>query len=97
MKSAVKPTPVVKAEVKVDPKKEWVEIKEPVAEKPAPAAVVVEDDEEAQLLAQLAAARAKKLAATIVIKPKPAPVADVDVKDMSDDEFFKLYPKAQKA
>jgi hypothetical protein len=60
-------------------------------EAPAPAA---EEDEEAKLLAQLAAARAKKTVAKPVEAPKK--VAEVDLKGMSDEQFFAMYPNAQK-
>lgn len=64
----------------------------PAAEEVAPSKDAG-DDEEAQLLAALAAARAKKA--------KPAPVAvaastEEDLKGMSDDEFFKMYPGKSK-
>jgi hypothetical protein len=81
--AAPAPKPVVKAEVKVQ------RVVEPEAVEPQTRVI---DDEEAQLLAQLAAARAKKAKiAQVVMKAEPTPeVPEVPGEDLSDDEFLKI-------
>jgi len=97
--SAVAPVkatkPVVKEEVKPEPEFGGsLKTAAGVADLAKDMAEAAPDDEEVQLLAALAAARAKKAKATA---PKVEPVvsgptSEEDLKGMPDDEFFKLYP-----
>jgi hypothetical protein len=73
---------------RIEPKPQAV-IEEAVAPGKLEATV---DDEEAQLLAALAAARAKKSKPAIKVAAPTGPTTEEDLKGMSEDDFFALYP-----
>jgi hypothetical protein len=93
--SAVTPVKTANQVVKVKQEENvatFVRVEVPAETVQPVAADATVDDEEAQLLAALAAARAKKSKPAVKVAAPTGPTTEEDLKGMSEDDFFALYP-----